>query len=230
MFEGRPVVHAHGTGETRTDGSAVDRPKTYADAPGLPSVSLLAFRPTREHVLPALVALFPGEWFVLRSIGTAAIRDGPVPLRELAVGSLGAFVVAYLVAVAAVSVTRAWEVGRSHGHLVAALHPSDRTLAVLGVFLLGAAGYFLASLFVTFTGLLGAAFAVVGLLFGLPFVLAFTASVAVTNAFGVQGLGTAAAVVGLAASAVWTFGLAVVAGRFLARRGWGRELRRDRED
>ena len=124
---------------------------------------------------------------------------------------------AYLVAVVVVSAVRSRGVGRSHGLFVAALHPSDRTLAVLGVVFLGAVSYFLASLFVTLTGPLGAAFAVVGLLFGLPLVLAYTASVAITNAFGVSGIGTAAAVVGLAASAVWTFGLATVVGRLLDR-------------
>jgi cellobiose-specific phosphotransferase system component IIC len=179
-------------------------------------VSPLSLRPTRGHVLPALVVLFPAEWFVLRSVGTAAVRDGPVPVGELVVGSLLALVAAYVASVVAVSVARTRNPG---GVVGTALNPSDRTLAVLGVVLAGAGGYLLASLFVTATGPLGTGLAAVGLLFGLPLVLAYTASVAVTNALGVGGIGTIAVVVGLAASALWTFGLAAVVGDLLGRLG-----------
>lgn len=186
----------------------------------------LALRPTREHVLPALVVLFPAEWFVLRSVGTAAVRQGPLPVRELVVGSLGALAAAYLASVVVVSTVRVADVSPT-GLPAAAFDPSDRTLAVLGVVLAGAAGYFLASLFVTVRGLPGTVLAAVGLPFGLPLVLTYAASVAVTNATGVGG-GTAAVVVGLAASAVWTFGLAAALGDLLGRLGRGE--RADGED
>lgn len=189
------------------------------DPYGPSTVSSIALRPTREHVLPALVVLFPAEWFVLRAAGTAATRQGPLPVRELVLGSLGALVVAYLAGVAVVSVTRT----RAPGGVVgAALHPSDRTLAVLGVVLAGAATYLLVSLFVTPGGPLGAVLAAVGLLFGLPLVLTYAASVAAGNLLGLPlWVETVAVVVGLAASAVWTFGLAVALGGLLGRLGWG---------
>jgi hypothetical protein len=194
----------------------------------VPSVAL---RPTREHVLPALVVLFPAEWFVLRSVGTAAVRDGSVPVGELVTGSVGSLSLASLVAVAVVSTTRASGLGRPSGPFAAVCRPDDRTLAVLAVVLVGAAGYFLAVLFVTPTGSPGAAFAAVGLAFGLPLVLAYAASVAAANVLGVSGLGTAAAVVGLAASAVWTVGVSAVVGRLLGRVGPVRVGDRDeRED
>lgn len=187
-----------------------------------------SLRPTRAHVLPALVVLFPAGWFVLRSVGTAAVRDGPVPVGELVVGSVLALIAAYVAGVVAASVART---GNPGGVVGTALHPSDRTLAVLGVVLAGACGYVLASLFVTVTGPLGTGFAAVGLLFGLPLVLAYAASVAVTNALGVGGIGTAAVVVGLATSALWTFGLAAVVGELLGRlggnEGTGADGRRD---
>jgi hypothetical protein len=168
-------------------------------------------------VLPALVVLFPAEWFVLRSVGTAAIRQDPIPAGELVAGSLAALAAAYLVSVGVVSAVRA---SATPPLVDAVLRPSNRTLRVLGVVLVGAAGYFLLSLFVTVTGPLGTGLAVVGLLFGLPLVLAYTASVAVTNVLGVDGIGPVAVVVGLAASAVWTVGLAAAVGTLLDRLGW----------
>lgn len=189
----------------------------------------LALRPTRGHVLPALVALFPAEWFVLRAVGTAAVRDGPVPARDLVAGSLGALLLAYAVSVAVASAART---RGPDGALARALRPTDATLAVLAVVLAGTAGYFVASLFVVPTGPLGSVFAALGVLVGLPLVLAHAASVAAGNALGLDGLGTAAVVVGLAASAVWTFGLAAAAGRLLrrVRSRPGARSRRDRED
>lgn len=183
----------------------------------------LALRPTRGHVLPALVALFPAEWFVLRAAGTAAVRGGPVPVRDLVAGSLGALLLAYALSVAVASAARTRE---PSGALARAFHPTDATLAVLGVVLAGIAGYFLASLYVVPTGPLASVFAALGVLVGLPFVLAYAASVAAGNALGLGGLGTPAVVVGLAASAVWTFALAAVAGRLLRR---VRSRLRDRE-
>ena len=186
-------------------------------ADGRGSGTALALRPTREHVLPALLVLFPAEWFVLRAVGTAAVREGPVPVGWLVVGTVGGLVAAYPVAVAAVTAARALEPG---GLVAAALHPSDRTLAVLGGLLAAAAGYLLVALFAVPTGPLATVAAAAGALLGLPLVLAYAASVAAGNAVGFGlPLETAAVVVGLAASAAWTLGVAAAVGRLLGRGG-----------
>lgn len=178
----------------------------------------LALRPTREHVLPALLVLFPAEWFVLRAVGTAAVREGPVPVGWLVAGTVGGIVAAYPVAVAAVTAARALEPG---GVVAAALDPSDRTLTVLGCLLAAAAGYLLVALFVVPTGPLATAAAAAGVLLGLPLVLAYTAAIAAGNAVGAGPpvVETTAVVVGLAASAAWTLGVAAAAGRLLGRLG-----------
>ena len=173
-------------------------------------------RSPREHVLPALVVLFPAEWFVLRAVGTHATRGGdPLPVVTLLLGT--ALAVGGAVVVSALAV-RAVRTRDPTGPLAAVVHPSDGTLAVLGVVLTLVAVHLAGSLFVTATGPLAAVLAAGGLVLGLPLVLAYAASVAAGNALSLPpAVETAAAVVGLAGTAVWTVGLAAVGARLLGR-------------
>jgi len=170
-----------------------------------------ALRPRRSLVLPLLVFAAPVLYFVYRdaSMGCPA---GPPCLDATHAGyALAGLAGAYLVAVGVLATVDASALADRTPYGRLAFRPTDRTLAVLAVFVAATAGYLLATLVTTIPAWVDLVLAPFGLVLALPFAASYAAMVVVTNAVFSEPpmwFQTTVVAVSLALTAVWLFALA----------------------
>jgi hypothetical protein len=172
----------------------------------------LQLRPTRSHVLPFLMALFPLLWWVHRGAHTAAVRPSgeALSLTAVATAVAGRVLLSYLCGVAVATLSGVRTTPPSNRYIRAVFFPTDRTLRVLAV-LLGAIGvYFVTALLTPIPPMIDDALTPFGVALGWPLFVAVLGLYAVGNAIGtvplaVQGLVVAGT---LSLIAVWVFTLA----------------------
>jgi hypothetical protein len=177
-----------------------------------------ALRPRRSLVLPLLVVAVPALYFVYREVSMECTA-GRSCLDATHLGyALAAVAGAYLVASGALALLDASALAESSSSARLALRPTDRTLAVLAVFLVAIATYLLATLLTAIPAWLDLLLTPFGLIAGLPLALGYAGMVITTNAvlseppLWVQSAVVAAS---LALTAVWLFALATGVGSLL---------------
>ncbi|UPV74470.1 hypothetical protein M0R89_00010 [Halorussus limi] len=170
-----------------------------------------ALRPRRGLALPLLVLAVPTLYLVYRDarIGCPPGRTC-LELAHLGYAAAG-LAAGYLVASGALAVADESALVERSALARLALRPGDSTLAVLGVYFGGLVTYLLASAATTIPGWLDLALTPVGLVVGLPVVIAYAAMTMVGNALGREPslafqLGVVLA--GLAVTGAWLFVLA----------------------
>ncbi|WP_135825811.1 hypothetical protein [Halorussus ruber] len=177
-----------------------------------------ALRPRRGLVLPLLVVAVPALYFVYRAAAMECAAGRPCLDATYLGDALAALAGAYLVASGALALFDASALAESSSSARLALRPTDRTLAVLAVFLAAIATYLLATLVTAIPAWLDLLLAPFGLVVALPFALVYGGTVVVTNAlFSEPPLWVQSAVVAasLALTAVWLFALATGVGSLL---------------
>ncbi|MFC4448282.1 hypothetical protein [Halorussus aquaticus] len=170
-----------------------------------------ALRPRRSLVLPLLAVAVPALYFVYRdaAMGCPSARPclGAAHAGYALVGLAGA----YLAAVVVLAFADASALASHHPYARLAFRPTDRTLAVLGVFGAATATYLLATLVATVPGWLDLVLAPFGLVLALPFAVSYAGMVVVTDALLSEPptrVQTVVVAVSLALTAVWVFALA----------------------
>lgn len=181
-----------------------------------------ALRPRRSLALPFLVFAVPALYFVYRdaTLDCPASRSCLDPAH--AGYALAGLAGSYLLAVGVLALVDAPALADRHPYARLALRPTDATLGVLAVFAVAVAAYMLATLVATVPAWLDTVLTPVGLIVGLPFVVAYAAMTLVAGALSTEpSLTTQSAVVAvsLAATGAWLFALATGAAGLLASAG-----------
>lgn len=181
-----------------------------------------ALRPRRSLALPFLVFAVPALYFVYRD----ATLDCPTSESCLdpthAGYALAALAGSYLLAVGVLALVDTPALADRHPYARLALRPTDATLGVLAALAVAVAAYMLATLVTTVPAWLDTVLTPVGLIVGLPFVVAYAAMTLVASALSTEpSLTTQSAVVAvsLAATGAWLFALATGAASLLASAG-----------
>jgi hypothetical protein len=175
-------------------------------------------RPRRSLTLPFLAVAVPALYFVYRdaSIQCSSSQSclGVAHAGYALVGLVGA----YFAASAALALVDTGALAGRHPYARLALRPTDRTLAVLSVFVTAMAVYLLATLVTTTPAWLDLVFMPFGFVLALPAVAGYAAMVVVTNALFSEPpmwFQTAVVAVSIVLTTVWLFAVATGAASLL---------------
>ncbi|WP_135828965.1 hypothetical protein [Halorussus halobius] len=181
-----------------------------------------SLRPRRSLALPLLAFAVPTLYFVYRD-ATGGCPSGRPCLGVAHAGyAVAALAGSYLLAVVVTSLADVPALAARHPYARLALRPTDRTLTVLAVLVVAIASYVLATLVATIPPWLDRALAPLGLVVGLPLVVAYGGLTVVGSAVSVEpslAVQTAVVAASLAATGVWLLGLATGIAGLLASGG-----------